>query len=98
MRLHQRGFGAAMNSSWGRRTALVIGAVLAAAVGLLGGWVATRVALSGLRAARGTARFAFAVLTLRLYRRCPDCKTFVHHDARVCRYCGYRRRPGPRPS
>jgi hypothetical protein len=72
---------------------------LAMVAGVLAGGLA---ALAVLRAVlytvrRGVAavRFGFFVLTLQLYRRCPDCKAFIHHDAHVCRRCGFRLRPRP---
>ena len=71
----------------GRRSAIVIGAV----IGALSGWIAVRVFLRAVRTGLRIARYAFAVITLRLYRRCPDCKALHRADARVCRYCGYRK-------
>jgi hypothetical protein len=79
-----------------RRTVMIIGAVIAGVGALFGGWIATRLLIRGVRTARRTARFAFAAATLRLYRRCPDCRGLHRSDARVCRHCGYRRQPRPR--
>jgi hypothetical protein len=64
--------------------------------GALAAWVALRVASYLVRRGIAAVRFGFYVVTLQLHRRCPDCKTRIHHDARVCRYCGFRRRPKPR--
>jgi hypothetical protein len=75
---------------------MFIGAGIAAGGGLLGGWIATRLLIRGVRTARRTARFALAAATLRLYRRCPECRRLHRSDARVCRHCGYRRQPRPR--
>jgi hypothetical protein len=70
-----------------------VGAVVAAAIG---GLLATRGALwllaQGVRRLLGIARFWLLVVTLRLYRPCPDCHKYIHADARVCHRCGYRRR------
>jgi hypothetical protein len=38
----------------------------------------------------GVAMFALRVVTLRAYRRCPDCRSRVDRRAKVCRHCGYR--------
>jgi DNA-directed RNA polymerase subunit RPC12/RpoP len=39
----------------------------------------------------GVAAFALRVVTLRAYRRCPDCRSRVDRRAAVCRHCGYRK-------
>jgi predicted amidophosphoribosyltransferase len=41
------------------------------------------------------ARFGLRVVTLRANRRCPDCKTKIRRDARVCGSCGFRLRDEP---
>jgi hypothetical protein len=74
-----------------RRVAVVIGAV----AGALGAWIGLRLFLRGVRMALRIGRFWFLALTLRLYRRCPDCRRFHRYDARVCSRCGYRRRALP---
>jgi hypothetical protein len=64
--------------------------------GALAAWVALRVASYMVRRCVAAARFGFHIMTLQFHRRCPDCKTRIHHDARVCSHCGFRRRPEPR--
>jgi uncharacterized paraquat-inducible protein A len=71
-----------------KRLAAVIGGSVAA-------WAAARVSLYTVRRAIAAARFGFYVATLQLYRRCPDCKAYIHHDARLCRRCGFRLRARP---
>jgi hypothetical protein len=87
-----------MKSASGRRLATVVGAVIAGVIGAFAGWIAVRLFVRGVRTARHAARFAIAAATLRLYRRCPDCRRLHRSDARVCRHCGHRRerRPGRR--
>jgi hypothetical protein len=74
-----------------RRQAILVGAVIAATVGILAGWIATRLLLRWFRTARNTARFAYAVATFGAFRRCHDCKRLVRADAKVCSHCGYRK-------
>jgi hypothetical protein len=78
------------------RTKRILGVVAAALVGALMARAALRVVAYLARRGLAAARFGFYVLTLQLYRRCPDCKAYIHHDARTCRHCGFRRRPKPR--
>jgi hypothetical protein len=75
-------------------------AMVAAGVAAVGGIVVGgKLASVGARRAVRSARFAGRVATLTLYRRCPDCATLIHTDARRCRHCGHRIRPpkGARP-
>jgi hypothetical protein len=67
---------------------MIVGGGTAAA----GAWVGFLVALRFAAAGRDAARFGYGVATLRLYRRCPDCRRFIRGDARVCWRCGYRKR------
>jgi hypothetical protein len=50
-----------------------------------------RFAVGRLLALWGVAMFALRVVTLRAYRRCPDCRSRIDRRARVCRFCGWRR-------
>ncbi|HTX45445.1 MAG TPA: hypothetical protein VMD48_04160 [Solirubrobacteraceae bacterium] len=77
------------------RTKRTLGVVAAVLLALLTARGALRVAAYLARRSLAAARFGFYLLTLQLYRRCPDCKAHIHHDARVCRHCGFRRRPKP---
>jgi len=61
--------------------------------GALAAWAALRALAYTVRRGIAAARFGFFVMTLQLFRRCPDCKAFIHHDARLCRRCGFRLRP-----
>jgi hypothetical protein len=70
-------------------------AALAVAGGAAGGVVGVRVGLRGARLAADGARLVYAATTLRLYRRCPDCRRWLRGDAAVCWRCGWRR-PGRR--
>jgi Zn finger protein HypA/HybF involved in hydrogenase expression len=70
--------------------------VVAVLGGLVAAWVALRACLYTVRRGLAAARFGFYVATLQLYRRCPDCKSYIHHHARLCRRCGFRL--GPKPS
>jgi Uncharacterised protein family UPF0547 len=77
-----------------RRRALLIAAAVAAGIaGAASAWVGARLFVRGVRTARIALRFAYAVATLGLYRRCPDCRRLIRADARVCAHCGYRRPP-----
>jgi hypothetical protein len=78
------------------RTKRILGVVTAVLLATLTAWAALRAVAYVARRALAAARFGFYVLTLQLYRRCPDCKAYIHHDARTCRHCGFRRRPKPR--
>jgi hypothetical protein len=63
------------------------GALIAGVVALLGSAVAARrVAVRAIRA----FRLGYRIVTLSLFRRCPDCATLIHTEARVCRHCGFR--------
>ena len=75
-----------------KRVAVVIGGVVAAVAAAIGAVVSGRVALRLLRMALDASRFGIAVLTLRLYRRCPECRRWIRGDASVCWRCGWRRR------
>jgi hypothetical protein len=70
-----------------KRLAAVAGASAAVVAAVIGGRVALRLG----RMARDVARLAYAALTLRLYRRCPDCRRWLRGDAIVCWRCGWRR-------
>jgi len=72
-----------------RRGALAGGA-LALAVGVYAALRVTRFVVGRMVAAYGVAMFALRVVTLRAYRRCPDCRSRIDRRAKVCRYCGYR--------
>jgi hypothetical protein len=89
----------ALRATPARRTALVVGAVIATVSVAVGGWVAGRLLARWLRTARNSARFAYSFATLRAYRRCADCKRLIRADAKVCSHCGYRKPPkrGRRP-
>jgi hypothetical protein len=73
-----------------KRTLGVVAAMLA---GALTAWVALGALAYTVRRGVAALRFGFYVATLQLYRRCPDCKSYIHHDARLCRRCGFRLRP-----
>jgi hypothetical protein len=79
-----------------RRALLIVAAVAAGVAGAASAWVGARLFLRGVRTARAAARFAYAVSTFGLYRRCPDCRRLIRADARVCLHCGYRK-PSPAP-
>jgi hypothetical protein len=70
--------------------ALIVGGFVAAVATMIGVWIGTKVVFWGVRRTRSAVRFGFAAATLRLYRRCPDCRGVIRGDARVCRHCGYR--------
>jgi hypothetical protein len=75
-----------------RRQDLVVPVAAVSALALTT-YVAVRVArfaIGRMLALWGVAMFALRVVTLRAYRRCPDCRSRVDRRARVCRYCGYR--------
>ncbi len=72
-----------------------LGMVAAALAGALAALAALRALLYMVRRGVAAVRFGFLVVTLQLYRRCPDCKSYIHHDARLCRRCGFRLRPRP---
>jgi hypothetical protein len=65
-------------------------AVGAAAVAAVVAIKVTRFVVGRVLALWGVAMFALRVVTLRAYRRCPDCRSRVDRRARVCRHCGYR--------
>jgi hypothetical protein len=75
-----------------KRTLGMVAGVLAGGLAAVAVLRAVRYAV---RRCVAAVRFGFFVVTLQLYRRCPDCKAFIHHDAHVCRRCGFRLRPRP---
>jgi len=83
-----------------RRAAVAVAGTAAVVAGVAGAVLSGRAAVRGARMALDAARLALAALTLRLYRRCPDCRRFVRGDATVCWRCGWRRagRRWPRPA
>jgi hypothetical protein len=89
----RRNLPSTLTATPGRQLALAVGAGIATSALIVGSWIALKVLRRGVRTARGATRFAFATATLRLFRRCPDCKRLIRADARVCRHCGYRRPP-----
>jgi hypothetical protein len=72
-----------------------LGMVAGVLAGGLAALAVLRTVLYSVRRGVAAVRFGFFVLTLQLFRRCPDCKALIHHDARVCRRCGFRLRPKP---
>ena len=68
------------------------GLLAAVAIGVPTGVLGARVAHRMWQLWLGAARFWYGAFTLRLYRRCPDCRRFIRGDARVCFRCGYRKR------
>jgi hypothetical protein len=81
----------------GRRAAMAIGTLAGVAAALVAAVVARgslRVCLRAGRIALGGLRIGYAAATLQLLRRCPDCRRLIRRDARACRHCGWRRRPG----
>jgi hypothetical protein len=72
-----------------------LGIVAGVLAGGLAALAVLRAVLYTVRRGVAAVRFGFFVLTLQLYRRCPDCQTLIHHDARLCRRCGFRLRPRP---
>jgi hypothetical protein len=80
-------------SSERRQDLIVPAAAVGAAV--VAAYIGVRVArfvVGRMLAVWGIAMFVLRVVTLRAYRRCPDCRSRVDRRARVCRYCGYRGR------
>jgi hypothetical protein len=71
---------------------------LAALGATVGAVIGARVALRMARLGRDGARLGYAAATLRLYRRCPDCRRWIRGDSRVCSRCGWRRRGRRWPS
>lgn len=43
-------------------------------------------------------RLLFGRTTKETFRKCPDCAESIKSAAKVCRYCGHRFEPTPRPS
>jgi hypothetical protein len=84
-----------LRASGGRRAALIVAAVAAGVAGAASALIGMRLFLRGVRTVRMAARFALALATFRLYRRCPDCRRLIRSDARVCLHCGYRKPPRP---
>jgi hypothetical protein len=76
-----------------RRQDLIVpaAAVGAAALATYAAVRVTRFVAGRVLALWGVAMFALRVVTLRAYRRCPDCRSRVDRRARVCRHCGYRK-------
>jgi hypothetical protein len=74
----------------GRELIVPAVAVGAAAVAAVVAVKVTRFVVGRLLAIWGIAMFALRVVTLRAYRRCPDCRSRVDRRARVCKFCGYR--------
>jgi hypothetical protein len=71
----------------------VVGVVVAAILGaLLAVRVSLRLSAMAVQRVLRVMRFSLLVITLRLYRPCPDCHKYIHADARVCHRCGYRLR------
>lgn len=74
------------------RVAGALAGALAAVVAAVAAWWSAVVALRWARAGAHLARFALRLVTLRAYRRCPDCLRVLRREAVVCRSCGARRR------
>jgi hypothetical protein len=62
--------------------------VWAGFIAVRGGW---RLFMRWVRLWIGFGRWWYLAGTLRLLRRCPDCRRIIRRDARVCRHCGWRR-------
>lgn len=60
-------------------------------LGVVSAVLAARVLARGIQLTRDGLRLAYAVATLRAYRRCPDCRRWLRGDAGVCWRCGARR-------
>jgi hypothetical protein len=75
-----------------RRKELIVPAAVVgvAAVATYAAVRVTRFVVGRALALWGVAMFALRVVTLRAYRRCPDCRSRVDRRAHVCRHCGYR--------
>jgi hypothetical protein len=73
------------------RRGAIAGGALAAGVAVYSAVRVARFVVGRALAAWGVAMFALRVVTLRAYRRCPDCRSRVDRRANVCRHCGYRR-------
>ena len=58
-------------------------------VGLIPGVLLMVIGLLGL-VLGGLGRGLGAVLSIGSTKTCPDCRTKIPADARVCRHCGYR--------
>jgi hypothetical protein len=69
----------------------VVAGATALLAGLVAGLAAARTAIRWARLAGDGARLAYAVATLRLLRRCPDCRRWLRGDASVCWRCGARK-------
>lgn len=67
-----------------------IAGALAGASAVVVAWVAAVITLRWVRLAAAAARFAVRIITLRAYRRCPDCLRILRREATVCRSCGGR--------
>jgi hypothetical protein len=81
----------ALTATPARQAALAAVALVASVVGFAVARVAFGELRRGVRLACATALFWFRAATLRLYRRCPDCRRMIRAEARVCSHCGYRR-------
>ncbi len=68
-----------------------VAGVVAALGALIASWGAAVIALRWVRLGAAGARFGLRLLTLRAYRRCPDCLRVLRREATVCRACGHRR-------
>ncbi len=86
-----RELGGALTATPARRRAVAAGAVLAMVSLVVVGWIASRVLGRWLHTARGGARFAYGLVTLRAFLRCSDCRRLIRADAKVCSHCGYRK-------
>jgi hypothetical protein len=85
--------GELLGRSPARRIGLLAAVCAVTGAALAGAWLALRTARRTLRFGRRSARTALRAATLRLYRRCPDCRRLIRYDARVCFRCGHRRLP-----
>ncbi len=75
-----------------RRAAAGLAAIVAALVTAAGVRVGFRLWLASVRRSLRIARWVALVVTLRLFRPCPDCHKYIHAHARICHRCGYRMR------
>jgi hypothetical protein len=86
-----RSFAAGARAWVGSAEARRLLGALGALVALVAVVTGARVALRCARLAGDGARLAYAAATLRLYRRCPDCRRWLRGDAQVCWRCGLRK-------
>jgi DNA-directed RNA polymerase subunit RPC12/RpoP len=80
-----------------RRRLAWLGGLGAALAATLGAWVGALVLTRALGGWVRFARVAVRAATLNLHVRCPDCAGRLRAEARLCRHCGYRLAPKPRP-